>query len=168
MRERPLPSGVEFIDDGQSRKRVVMAVLAASYVGLWAWLWSRHHLWAVALGLLATVVALSIYRFIPTFLVRLDAERRECLVEWKIGPFARRRVIPFDEIAGIARTGESSDTVTGGEAATGSSRLEFLLRDGSRMPWTDYHSSAHAEQDAHRSRAMAVIHGDVAGSATGG
>lgn len=137
-----------------------MAVLAACYVGLWAWLWSRHHLWAVVLGLLATVVALSIYRFIPTVVVRLESGRRECLVEWKVGPFAKRRMIPFDEIASIERAGASSDVGAGDEAAQGSTRLEFSLRDGSRMPWTDYHSSSHDEQETHRARAMAIIHGE--------
>lgn len=168
MRERPFPSGLEFLDDGRSRKRVVLAVLALCYLGIWAGFWSRHHLWAAALGLLVTVIALSIYRFVPSFLVRLDATRRDCLVEWRAGPLAKRRVFSFDEVVGIERSDSTPPDRVGGQTTNARSRLEFVLRDGTRMPWIDYHSSARNEQETQRRQALGLIRGDVAADGAGG
>lgn len=156
MRERIVPDGVEFLDEGRSRKAIAL-VVAATLLAICYWfVWPGFRLLAVLLAIVIVAGAAAVLRFVPQFCVRLNVASREASVEWSVGPNVRRRLLPFDDIVDVV-LGEEQASTSMREGANRKVRPEFVLRDGSRVPWLDYHVAGSAELAAHQSRVLALL-----------
>ncbi len=157
MRERSIPGGVEFLDEGRSRKAIAL-ISAATLLAICYWfVWPGFRLLAILLAIVIAAGAAAVLRFVPQFFVRLNVTAREASVEWSVGPNVRRRLLPFTDIVDVVLGEEQASTSTRGGGASIRVRPEFVLRDGSRVPWLDHHVAPSAELASHQSRALALI-----------